>query len=211
MKQSTYKILNLAILLFSSLLVLNAANIDEDYSKVIEKSFNISKDGIVMLKNKFGNMNVKTWSDNKVDIRVSIEVDVKDEAKAKKIFEAIDIAFENKADFVSAVTEFNTKDLKLKKDEKLSINYDVSMPASCFLDATNKYGNLVTESLDNGAHISVSYGSARADEIGGDLELKLAYASKKKFEGMADLDAVLKYSELEIEAMQNGTIVSNYS
>lgn len=55
-----------ACLAFCAVFIYTNANADtglkkESFTEVIEKSFNIEKDGDVLLLNKYGKMNIKTW------------------------------------------------------------------------------------------------------------------------------------------------------
>ena len=211
MRQSTYKILSFILLFIWSASSIQAKSVDEDFAKIIEKSFSIAADGKVELKNKYGDMKVKTWNQNKVDIHITIEVSAKSEAKAEDIFKLIKINFQNESDFVSAITELNSDKLKMKRGDQFKINYIVHMPASCFLDATAKYGDMAIESLNNGAKLKVAYGALYAERIQGETDLILSYAKSASIDYIDVLKANIKFSELSIDEMNSGKIESQYS
>jgi len=211
MRLSIYKILSFTLLVIWSVSSVQAKSVDEDFAKIIEKSFSITADGKVELKNKYGDMKVKTWNHNKVNIQVTIEVSAKSETKAEDIFELISINFKDESDFVSAVTEFKSDRLKMKKGNQFKVNYIVHMPASCYLDGMNKYGDMTTESLKNGAKLKVAYGALYAEQIEGETDLVLAYAKSARFDYLDILNANIKFSELSVDEINSGKIESQYS
>jgi hypothetical protein len=209
MKQSTYKILGLALMLIWATNPLKAFVNDQDFAKVIEKSFDISSNGTVDLSNKYGNMAIKTWNKQKVEIRVTIEVSAKSEKAAEKLFEKVNIEFENSSDFVKAMTDFKGGG-SWGTGNKITVNYLVNMPATCLLEASNKYGNVNIESLSNGAQLEIAYGAIYTQSISGSTNLDLAY-SKGVLGELGKFNAEVKYSGLEIATCKNAKIESKYS
>ena len=62
-----------------------------EFTKNINKEFNISANGDVSLANKYGKVDLKTWSQNKVKIDITITVDARNQSNADDIFERIKI------------------------------------------------------------------------------------------------------------------------
>ena len=122
------------------------SNSKEQFTKVIERSFDISPDGTTRLYNKYGRINIETWDRNKVELKITIEANAKTESKADELFERIDIDITNSDDYVKAETliESSSKWGNWTKGD-YKIYYDVKMPASNRLEAGMKYGNLDAE------------------------------------------------------------------
>ena len=130
MIQLTYKIAIL-LFLFTSGVGLQAKTTSEkpitqeqvwktEFKKNINEEFNISADGDVSLTNKYGKVDLKTWSQNKVKIDVTITVDARNQSDANDIFERIKIQFDNGADFVKAETSIPSLRQQLQRSESWS-------------------------------------------------------------------------------------------
>lgn len=210
MKISIYKILGAVLFLLWTFTPLQAFVKDQDFAKVIERSFDINADGKVELNNKYGNMTIKTWTKNKVDIRITIEVSANSEKVAEKLFEKVSIEFDNTRDLVRAITAFEGNGISWGSGNKITINYLVNMPETCFLQATNKYGHVDLESLSGDVDLDIAYGSLQAESISGHTNLQFNY-SKGYLSKLNTLNAEIKYSELRIGMSSSATLESKYS
>jgi hypothetical protein len=111
---------------------------------------------------------------------------------------------------VRAVTEIDSKGMSWGSNNKITINYLVNMPETCFLEAANKYGNVDVETLTNGATFNIGYGAISTESISGKTSLELAY-SKGRLGSLNDIYVEVKYSELGIEKCSNAMVQSKYS
>ena len=62
-------------------------------SKVIKRSFEVSSTADIKINNRYGNVNLSSWNQKKVDFHVEIQVDGKDAQKVKDRLNAIKINF----------------------------------------------------------------------------------------------------------------------
>lgn len=211
MRQSIYSFL----LVLAGLLVANTGEAAVNVDRVIEKSFPINADGTFDITNKYGNIDIVTWDQNEISIKVTISVKTGSQEKADEIFERINVNFDDQRDFVSAVTEIESKSNSWfnwgsTSSTKYQINYDVKMPASVHLKCRNKYGNTYVVDLNNGADIVMKYGNMRMGSVEGSVDLDLGYVNME-FGDIGDLKADIKYSQVKGSSTQDLNIISKYS
>ncbi len=203
----------LFFLLFTPFLV--QANTTTDFTQTIKKEFSIDPDGRVELNNQHGHINVSTWSQNKVAIKVTIKVEANSESEAQETFDRIDIEIDNDPSLVSVLTLIEKGNKKWWNNNKNTsnkyvINYEVTMPKTNFLNLSNQFGDVYVETLDAGADVFVKYGNITLESVGEDLKLQLGYGSGKLLYAN-NIDAQFSYFQMEIGEMQYGNFQSKYS
>ena len=183
----------------------------EQFTKVIEKKFDISVDGTTRLYNKYGHINIQTWDKNKVELKITIKANAKTEAKADELFERIDIDITNGSDYVKAETliESSSKWGNWTKGD-YKIYYDVRMPIGNSLEASMKYGNLNVESLSGAADVEVKYGNLQLEAVGGKSKVSVAYGNGS-IQHAKDLTAHVSYGKLTIHEAEDVNMHSKYS
>ncbi len=204
----------------------------KEYTKTFEETFSLSADGVVHLQNKYGSVNVYTWEQPQVNIKVTIRVNTSSDSKADEVFNRVTINFDNRSDFVSATTEIDSQKSFwnfLKSwwgDADLAIDYEVSMPASAGLELENQYGNCEIENLDGNAILDIKYGNFTLDQVAGELKVDLSYGNgvvAKANKTIADLaygklrindantiDIESKFSKVTVESANRITSESKY-
>ena len=110
----------------------------------IKKSFNVSSNATLKISNSYGNLEVITWDQNKIDFDITIRVTGNNEEKVVDRLENIDVDFSSSNDYVSAITKIgkNSKNWwnwGKKMNLKLEINYVVKMPMSGNVDLNNRF------------------------------------------------------------------------
>lgn len=205
------KTLNLivaTVFLLASSLSGMAAN--EEYKKTISKSFDINKDAVLALTNKFGKIHCQNWDKNTIDIKVEITVDASSQEKADKYFEKIQIEFSGNSSRVSAVTNFDDNMFKNNKGD-ISVDYMVSMPSSIGVEIDHKFGDLILENVEGNSSVEIAYGSIKAKNLSGSsntLEVKFS----EGYIGMINnAELELKYGELEIDECKSLSAESKFS
>jgi len=212
------------LLLLSTMVSVTTAGIPfkkKEFTKKIEKTFDISADGKVDLSNRYGQVTVKTWEQNKVEINVLIKVNSRDEDDADETFDRIDIEFSNSANFVSAATHIESKSYSgggwlnwfgggSYSSDDYSIHYTVQMPSSNDLVVANKYGNATIEDIEGDADMTIKYGNIDMGNIGGDFTLNLGYGNAT-LGNSGNADVTIKYSNFKAKNLKNLRIESKYS
>ncbi|MFZ1679327.1 MAG: hypothetical protein WAT91_18760 [Saprospiraceae bacterium] len=191
-----------------------AGNDGERVEKKINRVFNIQSDGVVVLENKYGNLDIAIGNNNEVKMNVTISVETSSEKKAQEALDRITIKFEEGNNRVKATTEiesssgwlswFNTCKLEME------INYQVLVPADVFLELTNKYGDIYVESSNKNMKIDLAYGNIRLGDINSNLNLDMSY-SEGNISQMHDGTIQLSYSNLEMEDANDVTVNNKYA
>ncbi len=191
-----------------------AAKQESIKKKEINKSFNVGKNDILQVDNRYGNITVTHWSKSEVSIRVVIEAKARNEERAQEIIDCVSIRMEKMGNTVSAVTSLKPQNGKSR--ESFTINYYVNMPAELTCDLTQKYGNIIMPENNKGkCSLYVKYGNLNGGNFTGPLNidvqygnmeiadvdnanLDLAYCSKAKVGNGSQLNIDSKYSNLNL-------------
>lgn len=120
-----------------------AAKQESIKKKEINKSFNVGKNDILQVDNRYGNITVTHWSKSEVSIRVVIEAKARNDEKAQAIIDRVNIRMEKMGNTVSAVTSLRSQNGNGGSNESFTINYYVNMPSELTCDLTQKYGNII--------------------------------------------------------------------
>ena len=206
------------LLIFVQLLVITTAfAAGEEFSKNLHKEYDADANTLLIIQNKFGNVDINNWDKNKV----SITVDHKNEEKAKELIDYINIKFKQSGNTIEAITEIDDKFSKWNTfsfgddNKDFSIDYKVNIPKNIKLDLSNKYGSVFINEIAGHSKISVKYGNLKVNKISREnvkplSEVYLAY-SKGTIDECVWLNATLKYSKLEIEECKALIAVTKYS
>ncbi len=213
-------IYNFSIMLFLLTSVSMVARAGDDterreFTKIIKKEFDITKNGTTALYNKYGKVDVKTWDKNRVKIDVTIIVNASSESAAQDVFDRIDINFFNKENYVKAETIINSKNNDWWggwNDNKsdYSINYEIYMPATNNLELTNKYGDAYVAPISGVASIDVKYGNFKVQGVSNNAKVILAYGNGTLIKGQ-NLNCNISYGKLDCGEVRDVEITSKYS
>jgi len=219
MKVLIFKITAPLLLLMVLIMPISANNIiskgKTEFTKKIERDFEIDADGKVGVANRHGKVEVKTWDKNTVEVEVTIIVKAKSESAAEDVFDRIIIDFDNGSSFVKVMTHIESKnngwwasDSNSKSD--FEINYLVHMPKTNALQLANKYGHSYIEDIGGDVIADVKYGDLTMARIGGDLDLQIGYGNGV-IDKLANANIDLKYGSLRLKEANNVQIDSKYS
>lgn len=211
------------LLIFVQILVISSAFAveNEEFSKNLHKEYNADANTLLLIQNKFGDVDINNWDKNMVSIDVTITVDHHNEEKAKELIDYINVIFNQTGNRIEAITEIDDKFSKWntfsfgddKKD--FSIDYKVYIPKDIELDLENKYGSVFINEIAGYSKISVKYGNLKVNKLLREnkkplSEVYLAY-SNGSIDECKWLNLTLKYSKLEIEECKALIAVTKYS
>lgn len=147
----------------------------QEYSKVIKRDFNISKEGTFSLNNKYGNIKVEGWGQQRARVEVSIVVHASSESNAQRVFNRIKVEFSESRDYVSAETQVIQQKKEWwfwgEEEADYSISYKAYVPYNCKLMVQNRHGDVNIENTAGPAALNVQYGNLTADYLKSDSEL----------------------------------------
>lgn len=132
-------------------------------SKTIKKEFSVGANALVRIDNKFGNLDVVTWDENRVVMEITIKVNGNSESKVAEQLNNIDVQFSNSNSEVYAKTVIEKKSSSgwfgsNSNNVNFEINYKVKMPVSNGADFTNDYGSISLNEINGRANINCDYG-----------------------------------------------------
>jgi hypothetical protein len=181
----------------------------EEMTKRVSKSFNIKKDTKIEVSNKYGNIIIKRWDKNVLDLKVEIMAEARSEAKTQKILEAIQIDISDRIS--SGMLSIETEIGQISGNSDFSVDYEISLPAVNPLSLTNNFGNIYMGSHDGDLEITLKYGQFMAEDLKkADLHIEFSSA-RCEVESLSNGKLDLRYSKMEIEDMGDIEINSQFS
>ena len=238
MKPLRCKFTGLFLALLLGSITLQAAS--DEYSKNKHKEYEVDQQTILSVINKYGDVNITNWEQDRVSIDVTVTVDHSKEEKARELLDEILINFSREGNTIQAETDFDKGFNRsggifdFDSDTKeFSIDYTIKMPKYLNLELENKYGDVFINEVTGRADIAVKYGNLKAKKIlrdnskplshvylaysNGDIEevdwlkLTLKYTPDQCEIGKSTaLIALTKYSKLEVEESSSIVCESKY-
>ncbi|MFC2098215.1 hypothetical protein ACFLSP_00585 [Bacteroidota bacterium] len=178
-----------------------------ELKKEYHEEFDANENTTLILRNKYGSIDVQNWDMQKIKIDVEVIVNHSSEDRAQKMLDYIDVRFSTSGNEVKAETQIDEKfsnSGNWKNGNEFEINYTVQMPKEINLDLFNKYGHVYIDEVAGLANIEVKYGKLKAGKLSrGNIKplntVSLAYANDCSITEVNWLKANIKYSGLEIE------------
>ena len=139
--------------------------------KKISKQFDVNADALVKINNSYGNIDIVTWDENRVEFEITITTNSNNEEKAQKKLDQITVDFDASRGEVNAKTLFNKSRSNSwwswgnSNKVNMKINYIVKMPISNRVDLNNDYGSINLDKLEGHARISCDYGKITTKEL----------------------------------------------
>jgi len=214
--KNMYKIVLILLLIP---LAIQASNKDGKYTKnkVIKKEFSVNKDATLLVSNKYGNIDITTWNEAKINMVISITTNGNDEDKVKKRLEQIDVEFDSNSNQVSAKTiiEKTTSSWSLwgkKNNVSIEIHYQIQMPITNNVNLSNDYGGISLDKLEGTSLIDCDYGKISIGELlNSNNKINIDYTNKSTVDFMKDGEINADYSTLHIEKAGRTKLNSDYS
>ncbi len=161
MKTIVYKILFfLSIIPMIGMANPNPGKNKYEKSKTIKKEFNVNANALLKISNKYGNVDVISWNENRVVIEVRITASGNNESKVVSKLNEISVNFESSSSQVYAKTTFEKYSGWGNNNSNVNfqIDYKVKMPVTNQADFTNDYGSISLNELKGKADINCDYG-----------------------------------------------------
>jgi hypothetical protein len=200
---------------------------DDEIKKDQQKTFDLTEKNTVYVDNRYGDINIENWEQDKVEIKATVIVEHSNPEKAKEILDNIYIEIFQEGDVIKAITTIDDKVNRSvwlsfgNNDKKYQINYDIKLPVYANVELYNKYGDVFINELSGHALINVKYGNLKANkltrkntkplnhiELGYSngwieqaswLKMSLKYAGKMEIKKATALIVVSRYSKLYVE------------
>lgn len=207
MSKLSYKIIGISFLVLCiSFYQLRA----ETATKNVSASFNINSDTRIEISNKFGNVIIKKWNKNVVDLQVNIVASSNSISKTQEILDAIEIEISDKISSgrLSIETIINTNN---GNNSSFSVLYEVSMPNTNTLKLSNSFGNIYMGSYKGPLELELKYGQLMAEDLD-EASVRIDFSNAKcEIESLRSGELDLRYSKMMIEEMGDIEISSQFS
>lgn len=196
------------VIVFVILLAAQASARDE-YTKIITKEYPVNPDAQLVLDNRFGTIHCNNWEKNVISVEVRITVTSSSEETAMRLLDLVTISASGTASLVEVRTSIAEGGFKGRN--KVSIDYNINMPASINLDLTNKFGDVFINEVAGKGKLNLSYGNMEINKLSNSdnlLDIKFSKVDVKFIKGAVVL---LKYSNLDLDYAGSLRLDSKYS
>jgi hypothetical protein len=187
-------------------------------NKMINKVFTVNSDATLKINNSYGNLDIATWNENRIEIQVSITTNGNDEEKVQKKLDEITVKFSNSPEWVAAETIFNKNKSKSwwswskNNNVNMEINYLVKMPVTNAVILDNDYGNINLDKLEGVAQISCDYGKITTKELMADNNsISFDYTNNSYFEYIKSGKIHADYSGYTVSKTEDLDISADYT
>ena len=234
MKKLKYKLLLVLAIGLSLTLHASEPIFKKEITREVHKTFDVSSGVKLGIQNKYGDINITTWSKNQIQIDVLIKVKSNNTEKAEKFLNEIKIDFESSSSKVLAKTVYpeqrnsswwsgwfgNNKNLDYE------VHYTIHAPSQMSTTLVNKYGNISQMSIEGDSDVTNKYGDIFFEDVIGELAVTLGYGKMKvgnvgdskikikhcslKMLEVGDLEISTKYSDIKIKSCRNMTSSTKY-
>ena len=206
-----YKILFLFILIP----FLGFSNDDTAVSKQknIKKTYIVNSNAGIDIDNKYGNITVSTWDEDKIDLDITIKVSGANEDWVNQKLNSIDVNITALKSLVSAVTNIGNSSLKSKgSSNSFEINYVIKIPKNGSVKLNNKYGNITTINLEASTDIACKYGKVIIGKLSGNNNrIELGYSQNSTIDYIKSGNIEARYSGIKINESGNLNLDANYT
>ena len=177
--------------------------------KTIKKSFDVSSNATLKVNNSFGNLNIITWDENRIEFDITIKVSGNNDEKVEERLEGIDVEFSASSSLVEAMTKIeknkkNWWNWGNKAKLKMEIDYVIKMPMSNNVDLKNKFGAINLDKLEGSANIRCDHGKITTKELlSSNNEIKFNHTKNSYFDYIKDGKITATHSDFTVAKVEN--------
>lgn len=181
--------------------------------KSIKKTYIVNSNAGIDIDNKYGNITVSTWNEDKIDLDITIKVNGANENWVNERLNSIDVDITALKGMVTAITNLGNSSLKSKgSNNSFEINYVIKIPKNGSVKLVNKYGNISTLSLEANTDINCKYGKVTLGKLNGsNNQIEIAYCQNSSIDYIKTGSIDARYSGLKINDSGNLNLSANYT
>jgi hypothetical protein len=184
-------------------------------SKTIKKEFNVNEDALLKINNKYGNLDIISWNENRIVIEVKITVNGNSEEKVISRLDKIDVVFNASSSEVSAKTTIEKSSsgwFGNNNNMNYQIDYKVKMPVTNDANLVNDYGTITLNELKGLANINCDYGKILIGSLFHENnKINMDYTSNSEIEFMNSGTINADYSKLRVEKAKSIKLNADYT
>ena len=179
-------------------------------SKTVEKSFPFTSEGELRLENKYGNITLTGWEQDKVLVKVDISVNHRKRENAKSLLGRINPEFRMGTDYAVIVSEIANKNTGWFADffnrnnpidldrSRVQIDYEVFLPKKAKLKITNRFGDVIIDDWNGSLNTLIEHGDLWVRENLDKADVIVKYG-KVHAQDLDYASLYLKNGELQME------------
>ncbi|MBX2814525.1 MAG: hypothetical protein KTR24_00940 [Saprospiraceae bacterium] len=175
-----------------------------DKEKTYSKSYPLNKGDRVEIFNQFGDVHVETWQKSSVQVDVSIEVSARNDERAQRLLDAIQIKDRSSGSRVTFRTEIGKASSNNSKNngksQGFSIDYVVKIPADQELELQNEFGEIILPDYTGALDLTSKFGGVDAGDLGNVRDLLVEFG-KFKADAMHGSHGAIKFSSAKVRSM----------
>lgn len=191
-------------------------------AEVVKKSYHnkydTSKVNKISINNSRGDIKVKAWKKNYIDVKVTISVSNSKREKAKDIVDKIDIKIDSLNKIISYETmfaegfTFNKIVTGLFSSTKIKILYELSVPENQKFDLINKKGDItLSDSYKGIVNVNLSKGKLILNKLNSKSKINVSFG-KVEINSITECDCHFdNCNEVRIKEAKKMKISSNHS
>ncbi len=186
--------------------------------KSITKTYDVDANATLKVQSSFGNIDVITWNQNRIEFDITIKVSGNKEDVVIEKLNEIDVEFSNTENTVAAKTLFGENKSKSwwswgKKNKlKIEVNYVIKMPMTNNVNLNNDYGNINLDKLEGKARLNCDYGKITTKELMADDNIiNFDYSHNCFFEYIKSGRITADYSDYTVAKSKNLKINADYT
>jgi len=181
--------------------------------KNIKKTYIVNSNAGIDIDNRYGNITVSTWNEDKIDLDITIKVNGPNENWVNERLNSIDVDITALKGMVTAITNLGNSSLKSKgSNNSFEINYVIKIPKNGSVKLVNKYGNISTLSLEANTDINCKYGKVTLGKLNGsNNQIEIAYCQNSSIDYIKTGSIDARYSGLKINDSGNLNLSANYT
>jgi hypothetical protein len=181
--------------------------------KNIKKTYIVNSNAGINIENKYGNISVSTWDEDKIDLDITIKVTGGNENWVNERLNSIDIDVTALKSMVTAITSIGNSSLKSRgSSNSFEINYVIKIPKNGTINLDNKYGNITILNAESATDIACKYGKVTIGKLNGtNNRIDIAYCQNSSIEYIKSGTIAARYSGLKIIESGNLNLDTSYS
>lgn len=224
MKTIYYKIM-LILFLFPVSVLAGTGKINNDFNgkftkqKKISKEYNVTTNALLEVHNRYGNIEITTWNENRIVIEVTVKTNGNNEEEVLERLKEIDVNFQNSTSHVRAETVFEERNSSWwsnlfggGSNVNMEINYRIKAPVTNNIEIGNDYGSISVDKLKGNATIACDYGRLIIGELlGNNNLLAFDYTRNSQIDFIKKGKIVADYSEFTVGEAETLEVIADYT
>lgn len=212
-----FKILTILLLLPLSVMATIIKDGKYTGSKTINKTFSVHPNATLKIDNSYGNLDIITWNENKIEFEITITTTGNNKEKVEHKLKGITVDFEASSNSVSAKTFFPKNNKSWwqwanSNNVNMKINYIVKIPITNNIALNNDYGSINVAKLKGHAKINCDYGKITTKELmADDNEIHFNYTNNSYFDYIKSGEINADYSSFTVGKSNKISIKADYT